>query len=258
MSRSSLLAARENTKGAKQSRTSRCEERITIRIEVIVQSVDDARAATEGGADRLEVVRDIREGGLTPSLELVVAIAKATTLPLRVMVRENSGFETTREEMQTMRTVAAELAAMNVDGLVVGFASDGELRLGDLSAVVDAAPRLAVTFHRAFDSLLRPLGAIDAICAFSQVDAILTGGGEGSAAARCNRLREYVDRAASRVAIIAGGGVNLEMFRLLVEQHVVSEIHVGRLARATQNAKGPVAAASVRRLRNLADDVNPR
>lgn len=224
-------------------------------IEVIVQTVDDARAATEGGADRLEVVRDIRDGGLTPAFELVEAIAKATPLPLRVMVRENSGFETTREEIQTMRAVAAELAAMNVDGLVAGFASDGDLRLADFSAVVDAAPRLAVTFHRAFDSLLRPLDAIDAICAFSQVDAILTSGGDGSVAARCNRLREYVDRAASRVTIIAGGGVDLETFQLLVEQQVVTDIHVGRLARAAQNAEGPVSAASVRRLRDIADGV---
>jgi copper homeostasis protein len=37
-------------------------------LEVIVLSVEDARAAEEGGADRLEVVRDIHLGGLTPPL----------------------------------------------------------------------------------------------------------------------------------------------------------------------------------------------
>jgi copper homeostasis protein len=63
-------------------------------LEVIVLSVDDARTATEGGADRLEVVRDIRQGGLTPPLALVRAIQRETHLPLRVMVRENAGYDT--------------------------------------------------------------------------------------------------------------------------------------------------------------------
>ena len=35
-------------------------------LEVIVQTLADAREAASGGADRLEVVRAIRDGGLTP------------------------------------------------------------------------------------------------------------------------------------------------------------------------------------------------
>ena len=36
-------------------------------LEVIVQTVDDARAAEDGGADRLEVVRDIGVGAVPGS-----------------------------------------------------------------------------------------------------------------------------------------------------------------------------------------------
>jgi len=43
------------------------------------------------------------------------------------------------------------------------------------------------------------------------------------------------------------------MFRRLVEQRTVREIHVGRLERYGGSAEGPVSAASVRRLRDLAD-----
>jgi copper homeostasis protein len=85
-------------------------------IEVIVQTVDDARAAEDGGADRLEVVRAIDVGGLTPDLAVVAAIASATSLPLRVMLRENGGFETNPQEIAVMRAAALELAAMNVTG----------------------------------------------------------------------------------------------------------------------------------------------
>jgi len=110
-----------------------------------------------------------------------------------------------------------------------------------------------VTFHRAFDTLLDPHEAIDRLSQRGRIDRILTGGGDDAAQKRGARLREYVGRAGSRLTIIAGGGVDLELFRLLVEQRIVREIHVGRLARADDTAEGPVSAASVRRLRDLAD-----
>src|SRR5438105_1821049 len=67
-----------------------------VLLEVIVQSVEDARAAARGGADRLEVVRAIRDGGLTPPVALVRAIAAAVALPLRVMIVAGGGVD---EEM---------------------------------------------------------------------------------------------------------------------------------------------------------------
>ena len=224
-----------------------------ILIEVIVQTVDDARAATDGGADRLEVVRAIGDGGLTPALSVVDAIKNATSLPLRVMVRENAGYETSDAEIEIMRAAAWNMTKLGVDGLVVGFAKSGELSLPEFTSVIEAAPGVPITFHRAFDSLSDPLAAIDTLSTNHRIDRILTSGGEGPAEERCAHLREYAVRAGSRVTIIAGGGVDVEMFRLLVERRTVREIHVGRIAREGGNAEGPVSAASVRRLRDLAD-----
>ena len=176
-----------------------------------------------------------------------------TSLPLRVMVRENAGFETSEAEIEVLRAAAWNFTKLGVDGLVVGFAKSGELLLSAFAAVIEAAPGVPITFHRAFDSLADPLAAIDELSTNQRIDRILTGGGDGPAEQRCTHLREYVRRAGSRVTIIAGGGVDLEMFRLLVEQRTVREVHVGRTAREGGNAEGPVSAASVRRLRDLAD-----
>jgi copper homeostasis protein len=228
-----------------------------IKIEVIVQTVDDARAATDGGADRLEVVRSMRDGGLTPPVSVVEAIKRVTPLPLRVMIRENSGFETTGAELEVLRAAAWSFAKLAVDGLVVGFAKSGELSLPEFASVIEAAPAIPITFHRAFDSLNDQLSAIDTLSTIRRVDAILTSGGEGSAAERCARLHEFVQRAGSRLSIIAGGGVDLETFGLLERDHTVSWIHVGRAARDGQDPEGPVSAASVRRLRDLADGRGP-
>jgi copper homeostasis protein len=225
-------------------------------IEVIVQTADDARAATEGGADRLEVVRAIGEGGLTPSVSVVDAIKRATPLPLRVMVRENAGFETSDAEIEVLRAAAWNFAKLAVGGLVVGFAKSGELSLVDFASVIEAAPAVPITFHRAFDTLNDQLGAIDRLSAIPRVDGILTSGGEGDASERCARLEQFVERAGSRLSIIAGGGVDLETFGLLVRNRRVSWIHVGRAAREGNDSEGPVSAASVRRLRDLADGVD--
>src|SRR4029453_4505396 len=132
-----------------------------ILLEVIVQTVSDARQATRGGADRLEVVRSIRDGGLTPPLSLVRAIAEETALPLRVMVRENAGYGMGADELRMLRAGAVDFAGLGVDGIVIGFAERGQLALDDVCRVIEAAPDLRVTFHRAFDQLHDPVKAID-------------------------------------------------------------------------------------------------
>lgn len=220
-------------------------------LEVIVQSVRDAREAASGGADRLEVVRAIGDGGLTPALSLVRAIAAETSLPLRVMVRENRGYGTDAGELPALRRAVAECAAGGVNGIVLGFACNGEPGLDALVRVLEAAPDVNVTFHRAFDQLTDPLRAIDELVRVPQIDRILTSGGEGTAAVRCDRLRQYALRAGQRVGIIAGGGVDEQLLTLITRGGVVREVHVGRAAREGGNRDGVVSAACVRRLKSL-------
>src|SRR5204862_2586043 len=98
-----------------------------------------------------------------PAVALVRAIAAETSLPLRVMVRGNAGYGTDPSELRRLCRSAAAFAEVGVDGLVVGFARDGQLLLNELREVLLAAPETAATFHRAFDSLYDPLQAIDAV-----------------------------------------------------------------------------------------------
>jgi copper homeostasis protein len=220
---------------------------------VIVQSVADAREAALGGADRLEVVRAIHDGGLTPELALVREIAADVSLPLRIMVRENAGYSTDAGERPALRRAAAAFADAGVDGLVIGFAHAGELELGRVADVLEAAPEVNVTFHRAFDQLRDPPGAIDALAGVARVDRILTSGGEGTAAVRCERLRTYQERAGARLTIIAGGGLDAEMLSALVQIRTVREVHVGRAARKGHDPNGVVSATEVSRLREIID-----
>ena len=216
-------------------------------LEVIVQSVADAVAAASGGADRLEVVRDIVKGGLTPPSMLVRAIAEQVDLPLRVMVRENDGYDLRPGELPGIGAAIETFAALHVDGIVLGFSHAGRLSIEDLHAVLDRRTPIHVTFHRAFDQLAEPLPALDVLRTVPLVDRILTSGGTGDPAARCERLRVYRDRA-HPVTIVAGGGVDEATLDAIVRTGCVTEVHVGRLARVGADPDAPVSEDRVRRL----------
>ena len=95
-------------------------------LEVIVCSVADAIEAARGGAGRLEIVRDLQQGGFTPSLKLVDEIKQACELPVRVMLRESPGYRTNGpDEVGRLCRAAEPFAALDVDGFVLGFLNDG-------------------------------------------------------------------------------------------------------------------------------------
>jgi copper homeostasis protein len=223
-----------------------------ILLEVIVQTLADAREAAAGGADRLEIVRNILDGGLTPPLSLVEAIAGEIRLPLRVMVRENAGYAIRPGELPALQKAVRDFASLGVDGVVLGFSCEHTLALNDLTRVLNGARDVRATFHRAFDDLSDPLSAIDVLAEIPAIDRILTNGGGGSPALRAERLRQFVTKADGRIEIMAGGGVDEEAFAWFARARCVREIHVGRAARDGINPEAPVSAARVRRLRQLA------
>ena len=137
---------------------------------------------------------------------------------------------------------------------MLGFAHAGELELEPVAHVLEAAPRINVTWHRAFDQLRDPLGAIETLAGVAPIDRILTSGGEGTIAMRCERLRACQERAGARLTIIAGGGVDFEMLSALVEMGSIREAHVGRAAHEDQDPNGVVSAAAVGRLREIIDE----
>lgn len=225
---------------------------MSLLLEVIVQSVADAREAHAGGADRLEVVREIERDGLTPSLDLVRAIQSEVPLPLRVMVRESDGFGITGpDELRTLQHVFADLTDLGVHGAVVGFARDGRLDLDLIASVLAVAPGLPVTLHRAFDSVADPESAIDAALAFPQIDRILTSAGDGDWQRRCERLVGWSRRAGPRVTFLPGGGLDEQALRVLAASGCVTEAHVGKAARFPAVSTAPVSASRVARLKTL-------
>ena len=69
-------------------------------LEVCVDSLDSARAAIRGGADRLELCSALAIGGLTPYTALLEQIRQESNIPIRCLMRPRAGdFLYTKEEI---------------------------------------------------------------------------------------------------------------------------------------------------------------
>ena len=218
-------------------------------LEVIACTVADAIEAKDGGASRLEVVRDFEEGGLTPAFELVQEIKSAVDLPLRVMVRESSGYTVkTEHEIEKLCNAAERFAELGVDGLVLGYLHDEKIDTALAECILRCAPNLKATFHHAFEDLSDHLAAIATLKRLPQIDRILTRGGSGELSEKIQRLNNYERTAKPELTILAGGGIDLESIRQVGRATNVREFHVGRAARFGNRVDAAVSAPLVNNL----------
>ena len=214
-----------------------------ILVEAAVESVEAAIAAEQAGVDRLELCADLANGGTTPSFELIDAVRAATRLPLQVMVRPRPGnFVYSEREIARMTRDIGLIRGRNPSGIVTGvIGSDGKLDERNLKRLLTAARTTPVTFHRAFDRLADPIGALEPLIELG-VERILTSGGPRTASEGIEQLAAMVERARGRkTVILAGGGVRAHNVREIIARTGVREVH----ARFVDSAqmKALVAAA---------------
>jgi copper homeostasis protein len=211
-------------------------------LEVIASSVDDAVAAEKGGARRLEVVRDLKRGGLTPPVELVRAILDRVSIPIRVMVRESDGFAAPgRAEAVRLCAAARAFASLPIDGIVLGFAAAHEVDVASCADVLNCAPAVKVTFHHAFDAAPDWSDALRRIKSVANFDRVLTSAPHAS-------WDDLVEAASPQLTILAGGGMTEERIRSLARETHVTEFHAGRAAREPQTPDGGVSVERVHEL----------
>lgn len=221
-------------------------------LEVIVTTVEEAREAEAGGADRLEFVRALPCGGLTPDLCLVRDVVGAVSIPVRVMIRESASMTMPDgTETEVLRQRATAIARLPVDGLVAGFIRGGEIDGEAMRRLLEAVPDIRVTFHRAFDEVENPLRAIADLKDLGQIDHILTDGGQGDWPERRRRLLEWQRAASPEITIMVAAGLCTSIFEDLSRQAQPFEFHVGRAARVGHLASNPVDRKQVAFVKSL-------
>ncbi|MFN6925658.1 MAG: copper homeostasis protein CutC [Tabrizicola sp.] len=218
-------------------------------LEVCVDTLSGLEAAVAGGADRIELCSALALGGLTPSVGMMRAAA-GCGVPVMAMIRPRAGdFVWSEAEVAAMEADILAARETGLAGLVLGASlPDGSLdeavlrRLvavatggrclpghrdgalaGSGAEVLSTPGRADLTLHRCFDLVPDMDAAVEQAVdlGFSR---ILTSGGAVTAPDGAARIARLVQRAAGRIAIMAGAGLSAETAPVLLAAGV-RELH---------------------------------
>lgn len=206
-------------------------------LEVIVQNALDAKRAEQFGADRMEVVSAISEGGLTPSYGAISEIVTNSKLPAMMMIRPHSfSFTYDEADIRAMRRDIEVAKEVGAKGIVFGaLTKEGKIDTTLLEQVISWKGDLKLTFHRALEEASDIEEAYEVLRGYGEeIDQILTSGGTNSALDSLPRLKRWIEDSKHNPGsfrILVGSGVSSD--NITKFQHALkhTDYHVGSGAR---------------------------
>ncbi|MEV6240601.1 copper homeostasis protein CutC [Lentzea sp. NPDC051838] len=209
-------------------------------LEVIALNAQDAEAAQEGGAHRLELVADMASDGLTPSIATFKDVQRAVDIPVRVMLRDAKGFAP--GDLEQLRRQARDLREVGATEFVLGYLdAESEIDEEVTLSLVAELEGCAWTFHRALDN------SADVFRSWATVqrlgcDTVLAAGSAKGVDDGIENLKKLATQ--TPPALLVGGGLQQRHVAELLAAGVTG-FHVGSAVRP-DGWDGPVSAASVR------------
>lgn len=197
-------------------------------LEIIASTVEEAVAAEQAGADRIELVSALSEGGLTPSYGLIRQVVSTVEIPVHVLVRPHSkSFVYSKSDEEAIITDIDLIRELGAAGIVVGsLTADGRVDEGFLGRIIKHKGELSLTFHRAIDSSRDIFEAAEVLADFPEVDRILTSGGQATAVEGKETIARLIEEHPDLI-ILPGSGITLENAETLLKATKASELHVG-------------------------------
>lgn len=185
-------------------------------LEICVDSLESARAAIRGGADRLELCSALLAGGLTPYTALLEQIRSESGIPIRCLMRPRPGdFLYTPAEIQMMAAQIRALRQAGADGFVVGcLTPNGDLDAEAMEPLLDACGGSGITLHRCIDVSRNPIATYEQAASLG-IDTVLTSGGASNCLAgrdTIGNLLEIRDKTGGPEVLI-GAGVSAHVIR---------------------------------------------
>jgi len=212
-------------------------------FELCADTLEAARAAQAGGADRMELCEDLAISGVTPSPALLRSVLAAVSIPVHVLIRPRGGdFVYSGEEMDRMRRQIEQAKAAGASGVALGvLKANGHVDVERTRELAALARPMHVTFHRAFDETGDGAYGMDE--ALEDVidtgaDSLLTSGGEPNVLLGAQRIGRLQALAGVRLEVMAGGGLKLANLAEVVRRSGVTCLH-GSLSRMRGSVGGP-------------------
>ncbi|WP_040956475.1 copper homeostasis protein CutC [Virgibacillus sp. SK37] len=211
-----------------------------IKLEVIVQSKQEAIEALKLGADRLELVSAMKEGGLTPSYGTMKQVLENVEIPVQIMVRPHSyNFFYTEADFEVIVEDVKAIRELGGNRIVFGALNqDGTVNASMLKELINQFPEIDITFHRAFDEVTSQEEAYQTLCNYpSNVKRILTSGGKPNCMEGKEHLRKLVklQQELGGPVIMPGSGLTPENIQEIKQTTEATEFHFGKSVRVEQS-----------------------
>jgi copper homeostasis protein len=199
---------------------------LSPKLEICVETLDNAQIADRGGAYRIELCGELAGGGVTPSLGLLEQVVTSISIPVHCMIRPRGGdFLYSTGEFRAMERDIELAKHAGAAGIVLGMlTARGEVDVAATRGLIAAARPMRVTFHRAFDVTRDLDAALEAVIA-TGADILLTSGGAERLSEGVDAVTRLVERARDRIEIMGGSGVRLQNAVALCEATGVGAIH---------------------------------
>ena len=183
-------------------------------IEVCTESYEFAINAELGGADRIELCKDLHLDGLTPDFEIAKKTIDKLNIPVFILIRPRKGdFNYSNEEYELMKADIVKFKEMGCKGIVSGVLNkDKTIDIKRTKELVELSRPLEFTFHRAFDIVSDPFKEIENLIDIG-VNRLLTSGQKDKAIDGLELLNNLREKTKNKIVIIPGSGITIDNFK---------------------------------------------
>ena len=178
-------------------------------VECCANSVSSALTAIQAGANRIELCKNLENGGETPDYSDILDLRNLTNIDLHILILPKANnFIYTNKDFKKIIEDVQFCKKNNINGVVIGALNkDLSINMKQTKELVEIARPMRVTFHRAFDTISKLENDLNKIIECG-CDYLLTSGQKPNVEDGLNNISKLVKESSKKIKIIAGGGVN--------------------------------------------------
>lgn len=178
-------------------------------VECCANSVSSALTAIQAGANRIELCKNLENGGETPDYSDILDLRNLTNIDLHILILPKANnFIYSNKEFKKIIEDIQFCKKNNINGVVIGALNkDLSINMKQTKELVEIARPMRVTFHRAFDTISKLENDLNKIIECG-CDYLLTSGQKPNVDDGLNNISKLVKQSSHKIKIIAGGGVN--------------------------------------------------
>jgi copper homeostasis protein len=178
-------------------------------VECCANSVSSALTAIQAGANRIELCKNLENGGETPDYSDILDLRNLTNIDLHILILPKANnFIYSNKDLKKIIEDIQFCKKNNINGVVIGALNkDLSINMKQTKELVEIARPMRVTFHRAFDTISKLENDLNKIIECG-CDYLLTSGQKPNVDDGLNNISKLVKQSSQKIKIIAGGGVN--------------------------------------------------